>query len=89
MGSVILHKEVDYRSSPQAYLSLIDCRILQVRFGIILRRLFIKKNTEIERIAKNMRSETAANVRLNTIFSRKYYLPALTDATKAVKIVLA
>ena len=51
--------------------------------------LFIKKNTEIERIAKNMRSETAANVRLNTIFSRKYYLPALTDATKAVKIVLA
>ena len=51
--------------------------------------LFIKKNTEIERIAKNMRSETAANVRLNTVFSRKYYLPALTDATKAVKIVLA
>ena len=51
--------------------------------------LFIKKNTEIERIAKNMRSADDANVRLNTVFSRKYYLPALTDATKAVKIVLA
>ena len=51
--------------------------------------LFIKKNTEIERIAKNMRSANDANVRLNTVFSRKYYLPALTDATKAVKIVLA
>ena len=51
--------------------------------------LFIKKNTEIERIAKNMRSADDANVRLNTVFSRKYYLPALTDATKAVKIIIA
>lgn len=49
--------------------------------------LFVKKNTEIERVAKNSRSETAANTRLNTIFSRKYYLPALTNATKAVKII--
>lgn len=48
--------------------------------------LFNKKGTEIEQITKNARSETAANTRLNTIFSRKYYLAALTDATKAVKI---
>lgn len=48
--------------------------------------LFNKKGTEIEQITKNARSETAANTRLNTIFSRKYYLAALTDATKVVKI---
>lgn len=51
--------------------------------------LFIKKGTEIEQVAKNMRSSDDANVRLNTIFSRKYYLAALTDQTKAVKITLA
>lgn len=51
--------------------------------------LFNKKGTEIEQITKNARSETAANTRLNTIFSRKYYLAALTDATKAVKITVA
>lgn len=50
--------------------------------------LFIKKGSEIEQIAKNARSETAANNRLNTIFARKYYLAALTDATKAVKITI-
>ena len=50
--------------------------------------LFNKKGTEIEQITKNARSETAANTRLNTIFSRKYYLAALTDATKAVKITV-
>lgn len=48
--------------------------------------LFNKKGTEVEQVTGNSRSETAANVRLNTIFSRKYYLAALTDATKAVKI---
>ena len=51
--------------------------------------IFNKKGTEIEQITKNARSETAANTRLNTIFSRKYYLAALTDATKAVKITVA
>lgn len=50
--------------------------------------LFNKKGTEVEQITKNARSETAANTRLNTIFSRKYYIAALTDETKAVKIVL-
>ena len=51
--------------------------------------LFNKVGTEVEQITKNQRSETAANVRKNTIFSRKYYLPALTDATTAVKMVKA
>jgi hypothetical protein len=42
--------------------------------------LFNKKGVEVEQ-------ERDANVRLNEIYSRKYYLAALTDATKAVKIV--
>lgn len=50
--------------------------------------LFNKKGVEIEQITANNRSETAANNRLNTIFSRKYYLAALTDATKVVKITV-
>ncbi len=50
--------------------------------------LFNKLGTEVEQVTKNSRSETAANTRLNTIFSRKYYLAALTDETKAVKITI-
>lgn len=50
--------------------------------------LFVKKDTEIEQVLAGARSETAANTRLNTIFARKYYLAALTDQTKAVKISL-
>ena len=50
--------------------------------------LFNKKGVEIEQITGDKRSETAANIRKNTIFSRKYYLAALTDATKAVKITV-
>lgn len=50
--------------------------------------LFNKKGVEIEQVVGNQRSETAANIRKNTIFSRKYYLAALTDATKAVKITV-
>ena len=49
--------------------------------------LFVKKGTEVEQVTKNARSETAANTRLNTIFTRKYYLAALTDETKAVKMI--
>lgn len=41
--------------------------------------LFNKKGTEIEQ-------ERDGDIRQNTIFSRKYYLAALTDATKAVKV---
>ena len=50
--------------------------------------LFVKKGTEIEQIGVNLRSSEDANVRLNTVFARKYYLAALTDQTKAVKITL-
>lgn len=45
--------------------------------------LFLKKGTEVE---QPPRSAEDANVRKNTIISRKYYLPALTDESKAVKI---
>jgi hypothetical protein len=43
--------------------------------------LFNKKGVEIEQ-------ERDANIRKNSIWSRKYYLAALTDATKAVKMTL-
>ena len=43
--------------------------------------LFNKRGTEVEQ-------ERDADVRQNAIWSRKYFLPALTDATKAVKITL-
>lgn len=44
--------------------------------------LFNKKGVEIEQ-------ERDSDIRQNSIFSRKYYLAALTDATKAVKITVA
>lgn len=44
--------------------------------------LFNKKGVEIEQ-------ERDADTRLNEIYSRKYYVVALTDETKAVKIVKA
>ena len=43
---------------------------------------FNKKGTEVEQ-------KREPNVRLNEIFSRKYYLAALTDETKCFKIVKA
>ena len=43
---------------------------------------FNKQGTEVEQ-------ERDANIRLNEIYSRKYYLAALTDETKAFKIVKA
>lgn len=51
--------------------------------------LFVKTGTEVENVDRNNRSETAANVRLNTMFSRKYYVAALTDNTKVVKVSLS
>ena len=48
--------------------------------------LFVKKGTEVEQPS---RCADDANVRKNTIISRKYYLAALTDETKVVKIALA
>ena len=47
--------------------------------------LFNKKGTEVE---QPPRDSGDANIRKNTILSRKYYLAALTDATKAVKMIL-
>lgn len=44
--------------------------------------LFNKKGTEVEQ-------ERDSNIRKNSVFSRKYYLAALTNETKAVKIVVA
>ena len=43
---------------------------------------FVKTGTEIE-------DERDANIRKNTLYSRKYYLVALTDETKAIKITTA
>lgn len=51
--------------------------------------LFLKKGTETELYQVGHRSEEAANKRKNDLFTRKYYLTALTDATKAVKITLS
>lgn len=47
--------------------------------------LFVKKGTEVE---QPPRDAGDANIRKNTVLSRKYYLAALTDATKAVKITI-
>ena len=44
--------------------------------------LFNKKGVEVE-------TDRDADIRQNIIWSRKYYLAALTDETKAVKIVVA
>ena len=44
--------------------------------------LFVKTGVETEQ-------EREGNTRQNSIFNRKYYLAALTDATKAVKMVKA
>lgn len=43
--------------------------------------LFIKKGTETEQ-------ERDGNTRKNSVFNRKYYLAALTDETKAVKLTV-
>lgn len=51
--------------------------------------IFNKKGVEVEQSTGGNRSADDANVRKNTIFSRKYYVVALTDETKAVKINIA
>lgn len=45
--------------------------------------LFLKRGTEVKQPPRSAEDE---NIRKNTILSRKYYLAALTDETKAVKI---
>lgn len=49
--------------------------------------MFVKKGVESELYQINNRSADDANIRKNTLLTRKYYLAALTDATKAVKLV--
>ena len=51
-------------------------------------RLLVKTGTEVEQVTKGTRSETAANVRKNSTFSRKYYVAALDNDTKVVRIQL-
>ena len=43
--------------------------------------MFTKKGVEIEQ-------EREANIRKNDAYSRKYYIPALTDATQVVKLAI-
>jgi hypothetical protein len=51
-------------------------------------RLLVKTGTEVEQHTKGNRSEEAANKRLNTVTTRKYYVAALDDDTKVVRITL-
>jgi hypothetical protein len=51
-------------------------------------RLLIKTGTEVEQMTKGTRSEEAANKRQNTAFSRKYYVAALDNDTRVVRIQL-
>ena len=50
--------------------------------------LFVKTGTEVEQSVKGNRSSADENVRINTLITRKYYLAALTDATKDIKILV-
>lgn len=47
-------------------------------------KLFVKKGTEVEIIDNTRRDAADANVRLNTMFSRKSYVAALVDDTQVV-----
>ena len=51
-------------------------------------RLLVKTGTEVEQVTKGVRSEEAANKRMNSTFSRKYYVAALDNDTKVVRITL-
>ena len=50
--------------------------------------VFNKRGVTVERTTENTRSADDANIRLNTMFARKYFSAALTDETKDVKIVI-
>lgn len=50
--------------------------------------VFNKKGTEVEQSLRGSRSAEDANIRKNSIYGRKYYLAALTDATRAVKLTI-
>lgn len=50
--------------------------------------LFVKTGTQVEDYQRGHRSSADADIRKNTIISRKYYLAALTDERYAVKITV-
>lgn len=50
--------------------------------------LFNKKGVEVEQSLPGSRSADDANVRQSTIYTRKYYLAALTNENKAIKIAV-
>lgn len=50
--------------------------------------LFVKTGTQVESYQRGSRSEADAQIRKNSIISRKYYLAALTDERYAVKITV-
>lgn len=50
--------------------------------------VFNKRGVSVERTLENSRSADDANVRLNTMFSRKYFTAALTNEKRAVKVVV-
>lgn len=50
--------------------------------------LFLKTGTEVEAFQINNRSSADADIRKNTLITRKYYIAALTDERYAVKITL-
>ena len=51
-------------------------------------RLLVKTGTEVEQHTKGNRSEDASNIRKNTAITRKYYVAALDNDTKVVRITL-
>lgn len=51
--------------------------------------LFNKKGAEVEQIDARRRDAGDANIRKNTIFTRKFYIAALTHPDKAFKITVA
>lgn len=51
--------------------------------------VFNKSGVNVENAARSGGSTGTANLRLNDVFARKYYIAALTDADQICKIVLA
>lgn len=49
-------------------------------------KIFYKTGSEVEVVDNTRRDADDANVRLNTMFARKYYVAALVDGTKVVEI---
>ena len=51
--------------------------------------IFNKSGVDIEQIVNGTRSETAANVRQNTVFGRKYFITAMTRPNHAAYVTTA